>query len=261
MRPEQKTKSRTKLYQALEGAKELTGAAGTGAQWTILFNAVAAVADTITIGNYVFEFVADGSEDYTKAGTAADPVLVSIGGTPSTTEAATNLVAALHGFAGTSAFGYLHPIDATGASSSTATVTINFFPGTFANAATYITTNDTTTPPTITNVSDGTACPRISPDVNNNIIDTTGYDATNQQYYYLEDGQLGQTAKVSIKTLTTGDTPTILGNLSEAGVAMVECEFITAEPGQVVTFDWTGSVWEMSTYNTLLTVPDFSASS
>ena len=41
---------------------------------------------------------------------------------------------------------------------------------------------------------------------------------------------------------------------------MVECEFVTAEPGIWVKFMWDGTVWEMVSYNTLHTVPDFTAS-
>ena len=75
MRPEQKTKSRSKLYNAINGAKALTGTAGLSANWTILFNELAAVGDTIQVGPYYFEFVAEGSEDtpLESIGTAADP--------------------------------------------------------------------------------------------------------------------------------------------------------------------------------------------
>ena len=169
MRPEQKSKSRAKLWDAIDGAKELTGAGGVSANWTILFPNLAAATDTLVIGGFYFQFVADGSEDTAgdSAGTSADPHLITIGGTPTATTAAANLVTSLLAeTATTGKWGFLHPVNATGASSSTGTVTINFYPGTQANAATYI--PDATfvgTDPTISNVSDGTALKVLSSEV------------------------------------------------------------------------------------------------
>lgn len=243
-RNSQKSKSRSKLWNAARGVSEIVGAAGVGANWTILLNSVADT-DTLQIGPYYFEFDSAGEAAGTSAGTAADPHLVDKGA--STTEAATALAAALIAETTTTgAWGFLNPVNSVGASSSTATVTINFFPGTFANAATYI--PDATfvgTDPTITNVSDGTVPKYLSSDVKWNLIDTTG-SGQNKEYYYLGDGKsVGEEAAVMVTTFASGDTPTIIGHLSDQGVAQVEALFTTAEPGMSAQFLWTGAAWEL----------------
>lgn len=252
LRNVQKSKSRSKLWDALSGVNELTGAAGTSANWTIQFPNLAAAGDTVTVGPYVFQFVADGSEDTAgdSAGTAADPHLITIGGTPSATTAATALTAALLAETETTgAWGFLHPVNATGASSSTDTVTINFFPGTFANAATYITTSSDGTEPTVANVSDGTTLPVLNTDVKWNILDTTGFSTTNKQYYYLPDGkEVGEECGVLIKTITSSDTPTIVGSLTDGGTDQVEALFAALEDSGA-TFMWNGARWSMTNEN------------
>jgi hypothetical protein len=239
------SKSRAKLWDYIGGAKTFVGAAGVGANWTILFNAAATAGDTYTIGGYVFQFVANGSEDSPgdSAGTAADPHLVSVHATPSAANAATNLkTAILAETTTTGAWGFLNPVNSVGCSVNTATITINTFPGTFGNAATWITTNDVTTPPTITNVSDGTALPILSTDHKWNFIDTTGFASVEKQYYYLADGAYpGQECNVLVHTITASDTPTIIGHLTDAATASVEA--LAATAGMSGKFVWTGSSW------------------
>lgn len=257
MREVQKSKSRTKLWNALSGVNELIGAAGVSANWTISFPNLAAANDTVVVGPYTFKYVADGSEDTPgdSAGTAADPHLISIGGSPTATTAAANLVAALLAETETTgAWGFLHPVNATGASNSSGLVTINFFPGTFANASTYITVTATGTDPTVTNVSDGTALPALRTDVKWNILDTTGFSTTNKQYYYLRDGTYtGEECGVLIKTITSGDTPTIVGSLTDGGTDQVEALFAALEDSGA-TFMWNGARWSMTNENPASTI-------
>lgn len=246
MRPEQKTKSRSKLYNLVNGYKEFTGAAGQTSTWTITFSELAAATDTLVIGGYYFKYVADGSEDYTKAGTLADPVLVSIGGTPTATTAAANLVTALHAFAGTSAWGFLHPVDATGASNSSGVVTIITYPGIGSTDAFIPDATFTGADPTIARTVTGTATvPTLSTDVKWNIIDTTGFSTVNKQYYQLKDGNyIGEQCNVMIKTITTSDTPTILGSLTDGGTDQVEALFAATEDSNA-SFVWNGTRWTM----------------
>jgi hypothetical protein len=249
MRPEGRTKSRSKLYNAIIGAKELVGASGVSANWTVVFPNLAAVGDTVTIGPYVWEYVADGSESVAlaTAGTAADPHLLSIGGTPTATTAAAALAVSLLAETATSGkWGYLHPVDATGVDATTDTLTVNFWPGTFANAATYITVTATGTDPTVANVSDGTQAKTLSVAHAWNIIDTTG-NGSNKEYYHLSDGQvIGESARVMVKTFASNATPTIIGHLTDGSTASVEALFITAEPGMYVSFVWTGATWQLT---------------
>ena len=72
----QKTKSRSKLYNAINGAKEITGAGGELAVGSIEFANIPVAGETVTIGGYVFEAQAAASEAAgTSACTAADPHL------------------------------------------------------------------------------------------------------------------------------------------------------------------------------------------
>jgi len=241
----QRNKSRSRLYDAIQGTKQLTGDAGISANWTVLFNAAAAVGDTYTVGDYYFEFVANGSEDYTTEGTSADPVLITIGtATTDATKAASGLVLGIHGFAATAAWGFLHPDDSVGCSSSTGTVTFNFWPGLQANAATYITeVSSVGTDATVTNVSDGTVMPDISLMHATTAIDTTGFDATNEQFYNLEDGDfIGQRVQIIVDTIESSDTPTILGNLTSSTTAYVMAQFQAAE--EILELIWTGTSWK-----------------
>jgi hypothetical protein len=262
MRPEQKTKSRTKLYARMEGTKEITVAAGISAVGSIDFGAVAVPTDTVTFGDIVFEYTLAATEAAgTSAGTAADPHLVAHGADVQAT--ADNLAAAMIAETlTTGAWGWANPDNSVGiASDGTDKVTVTFWPGTWANTLTIVdgcTTAGVVVLPETAAL--GVDAPSISKDVNVNVINAANH-TNNQEYYGLADGDyVGQEVQVLVSVVTGGATPTILGHLSEAGVAMVECEFITAEPGQQVTFSWTGSVWELVNHNDLLTIPDFTAS-
>jgi hypothetical protein len=269
MRPEQKTKSRQKLYARMEGTKEIAVAAGISAVGSVDFAAKATTGDTIVVNGTVFEFQAGASEAAgTSAGTVADPHLITLGADLAAT-CASFAVALLAEdgtgtFAGTTGvWGVIYPDDSVGVvDDTTSKTTITFWPGTWANSLTMFDVTGLTAAPTV--VQPGTAAlgvnsPSISKDVNVNVIDASNH-TNNQEYYVLADGDyVGQEVKVIVSDATGGATPTILGHLGEAGVAMVECEFITAEPGQQVTFSWTGSVWEMVCWTDLLTVPDFTA--
>lgn len=232
----------------MAGTKEITGAAGVSANWTVQFPNLAAAGDQVVVGGYVFEYCADGSEDTPgdSAGTAADPHLITIGGTPTADTAAAALAAALIAETGTTgAWGFLHPVNATGASATTDTVTINFWPGTQANDASYITVSATGTDPTVTNVSDGAQAPTLSYAHRWNMINTTG-SAQNKEYYHLTDGKvIGDTASVMVTTFAADDTPTIIGKLTDGSTASVEALFTTAEPGMYASFVWTGATWQL----------------
>ena len=260
MRPEGKTKSRAKLYNAIEGAKVITAPAGANAIGSIEFANIPLVTETVTIGDYVFGFKVGAAEAAgTSAGTAADPHLCSVD--TSLDAVGTSLAAQiLKETATTGAWGYLYPVDSVGCDWTTNTLTLTFWPGTAGNAVTLAgSAGDETIVQPVT-ASLGVAAPVISSDLALNILDTTG-SASNQEYYVLADGDYtGQTCNIMVKTFASGDTPTVLGHFEEIGVAMVEMEFITAEPGVKVELTWTGSVWELTNHSAFATVPDFTAS-
>ena len=246
MRPEQKTKSRTKLYNAIEGANVITGAAGTSATWTVTLT-TAAAGDVVVVGGHYFEFVLDGGEDTAgdSAGTAADPHLVTNGASPTTTEAAAALTTAiLAETATTGAWGFLYPDDSVGASSSSAVVTLKFWPGTAQNAATYVSVDLAGAGAAAKTVS-GVAAKSLLPDYNVNLIDAALH-TNNKEFYHMVDGQSeGQVCKVAIKVATGGATPTIIGKLSDTSSSAVEALFATAEPGMYASFMWIADEWHL----------------
>lgn len=257
MRPEQKTKSRSKLYDMVSGAKVMTGAAGLSAVGSIQFADIPLVTETVTIGGYVFGFKVGAAEAAgTSAGTAADPHLCSVD--TSLDAVGTSLAAqVLAETLTTGKWGYLYPDDSVGCAWSTDTLTLTFYPGTAGNNITLAgsATDETIVQPVTASL--GVAAPSIAFDKGWNIIDTTGYSTTNKQFYSLADGSVGDTVKVLINTLETSDTPTILGHFSELGTAMVECLFTTAEPGGTAEFVFDGTNWVLVDYNR--TIPDFTA--
>jgi hypothetical protein len=259
MRPEQKTKSRTKLYNAISGAKEITGVGGRLAVGSIQFANIPTAGETITIGGIWFEAQAGASEAAgTSAGTEADPHLFqSI--TDLATAGASLAAQVLAETATTGAWGYLYPDDSIGCDFTTDTLTLTFWPGTWANSITLAgSAGDETIVQPVT-ASLGRNAPVISPDVNINIIDTTG-STQNQEYYVLQDGNVaGESARIMVKTFATDDTPTVIGKFEEIGTAMVEMEFVTAEPGVTVELIWTGAAWELANYSAFATIPDFTA--
>ena len=259
MRPEQKTKSRTKLYQALEGAKEIVGAAGELAVGSIQFANIPTAGEQVVIGGYYFEAQAGASEAAgTSAGTATDPHLFQAI-TDLATAGASLAAQVLAETATTGKWGYLYPDDSIGCDFTTDTLTLTFWPGTWANGVTLAgSAGDETIVQPVT-ASLGVNAPTIDPDVKVNIIDTTG-SASNQEYYTLADGKvIGQECKIMVKTFATGDTPTVLGHFEELGVPMVEMEFVTAEPGVTVDLIWTGAAWELANHSAFATVPNFTA--
>ena len=261
MRPEQKTKSRTKLYNAIEGGKTITGAAGISAVGSIQLANIPVAGETVTIGGHVFEAQAAASEAAgTSAGTAADPHLYQAITTLDT--AGASLAAqVLAETATTGAWGYLYPDDSVGCDWTTDTLTLTFWPGTWANSVTLAgSAGDETIVQPVT-ASLGVQAPSINPDVNLNIIDCTG-GSSNKEFYTLADGtSIGQECKIMVKTFESGDTPTILGHFNEYGTAMVEMEFVTAEPGTTVDLVWTGTTWDLANFSSGSTVPDFTAAS
>jgi len=251
MRPEAKSKSRSKLWNAIGGAKEIVGDAGYSANWTVAFPNLAAPGDTVVVGPYHFAFVAHGSQDTPgdNPGTAAAPHQITVGtSTADADKAAASLAAALIAETETTgAWGFLHPVNATGASATTDTVTINFWPGTQANADAHITVTATGTDPTVARVNIGVVCPTISREHNITIIDTTG-ESNTKGYYYLADGNLGESVIVLVKTAAGSDTPTIIGHLSDAAVAQVEALYAAGVDGTSSQFIWTGA-WEQVNEN------------
>ena len=224
MRPEQKTKSRTKLYNAIEGAKVITGAAGTSAVGSIEFANIPLVTETVTIGGVVFGFKVGAAEAAgTSAGTAADPHLCSVD--TSLDAVGTSLAAQiLKETATTGAWGYLHPIDATGCDWTTDTLTLTFWPGTWANyaagpPATGILLEGSATDEVFVQPGASTAgvdAPSLLSDYSVNLIDAALH-TNNKEYYHMVDGQTeGQVCKVAIKVATGDATPTIIGKLADA---------------------------------------------
>ena len=259
----QRTKSRAKLYNALSGVKEITGAGGVLAVGSIDFGAVAIPTDTVTIGDYVFEFTLAASEAVgTSAGTAADPHLVAHGANVQATS--DNLAAKiLEETATTGAWGYLYPDDSVGCvADGTDKVTLTFWPGAWANDVTIVDGCDTAgvvvQPVT---ASLGVDAPIIDFNVKRNILDTTGSAASAKEYYVLDDGEVtGDTATITVKTFADSETPTVLGHFENGGAARVEMEMVTDEPGVTVELLWTGAVWELTNHSAFATIPVFTAS-
>jgi hypothetical protein len=259
MRPEQKSKSRAKLWDQVDGVKEIVGAGGEYAVGTIVFANIPLVTETVTIGGIWFGFKVGTAETVgTSAGTEADPHLCSVD--TDLDAVGTSLAAQiLLETATTGKWGYLYPDDSVGVDWTTDTLTLTFWPGVEGNAVTLAgsATDETIVQPVTASL--GVAMPVISSDVALNILDTTGATTT-QEYYYLADGDyIGQQAGIMITTFETSETPTVLGKFEELGVAMVLCKFITDEPGVRIDFIWTGSVWELTNYSAFATIPDFTA--
>lgn len=245
MRPEQKTKSRTKLYNAIAGAKQITGPGGRSAVGSIQFANIPTAGETVTIGGYWFEAQAGASEAAgTSTGTEADPHLY---------QAITDLATAGASLAAqviaetetTGAWGYLYPDESVGCDFTTDTLTLTFWPGVNGNSVTLAgSAGDETIVQPVT-ASLGRSAPSLSASHNINLIDTTG-STQDKEYYVLPDGKTpGEEVTVMVTSNVTDDTPTIVGKLSDGGTANVEALFTTAEPGMSAGFVWTGSAWEL----------------
>ena len=242
MRTMHKNKSRQRLYNAMMGTHEATGASGALAIGDIVFANIPVDGETVTIGGYVFEAQAGASEAAgTSAGTAADPHLFqSI--TNLATAGASLAAQVLAETATTGAWGFLYPDDSVGVDFTTDTLTLSFYPGAAGNN---VVLAGSVGDETITQPVGGISSLGISTEHKYTLIDTTG-SAANKEYYNLEDGSdTGDTVKVVIKAAAGSDTPTIVGKLSDAGTANVEALFATGEVGQWAEFMWTGVVWEL----------------
>jgi hypothetical protein len=244
MRPEQRTKSRTKLYNALYGSQEITGAGGRLAVGSIQFANIPTAGETVTIGGYVFEAQAGASEAAgTSAGTAADPHLFqSI--TNLATAGASLAAKVLEETATTGAWGYLYPDDSVGCVFATDTLTLTFWPGTWANSVTLAGSagDETIVQPVTASLGRNTTA-NIDISKRVNVIDTTGSTQT-KEYYVIPDGEvIGDTTSILIKTAETTDTPTIVGKLQEGEAAHVEALFTDAAGGKYLELMWDGSRW------------------
>lgn len=243
----QQTKSRSKLYNLVSGAKEIAVAAGKLPTWTISFPNLAAVGNQVVIDGVVFEYCADGDEDAPgeSLGTVADPHLITIGSAPNATTAADALVAAVVLEAKTTGkWGVLYPDNSVGASNVAGLVTLKFWPSTYYNTAGLITRSVTTgTLPTVTNTVTGVTAPSISLNHKYTFIDTS-QSAAPKEYYHLPDGgKPGQEVVVMPILSSASDTPTIVGKLVDGGTANVEALFAAGQDGMSATFVWTGSAW------------------
>lgn len=259
MRPEGKTKSRAKLYNAIEGANQIVGAAGANAIGSIEFANIPLVTETVTIGDYVFGFKVGAAEAAgTSAGTAADPHLCSVD--TSLDAVGTSLAAQiLLETATTGAWGYLYPVDSVGVDWTTDTLTLNFWPGVGGNAVTLAgSAGDETIVQPVT-ASLGNQAPTLRSDYSVNILDTTGLTNT-KEYYHMIDGTVeGQICKVALKDVTGGATPAIIGKMSDtSGADDVEALFTTAEPGMYASFMWIDGEWHLHEegFGTALTIID-----
>lgn len=244
MNNSQKTKSRAKLYNAISGAVERTGAGGRLALGSIQFANIPVATETVTIGGYVFEAQAGASEaPGTSAGTAADPHLFQAI-TDLATAGASLAAQVLAETETTGKWGYLYPDDSEGCDFTTDTLTLQFWPGTWANDVTLAgSAGDETLVQPVT-ASLGRNAPSVSIEHKSTLIDSTG-GTQNKEYWTLEDGiNAGDTVTVMVKTTDTGDTPTLVGHLSDAGTANVEALFAN-ENGMSADFIWTGTVWEL----------------
>lgn len=254
MRPEQKTKSRTKLYNAISGIREITGAGARSAVGSIAFANIPLAGEQISIGGYYFEASDSATEAAgTSVGTTADPHLY-LAETNTATAGASLAACILQETLTTGAWGYLYPVDATGCDFTTVTLTLTFWPGTWANTIQLtgeVGDETIVLPETAELGRNNTAS--VSLDVKTNVIDTTGSTQT-IEYYPIPDGiTIGDRASFLIKTAETTDTPTIVGNLAEGETAHVEALFTDAAGGKYLELLWDGTYWQNINENGTIT--------
>lgn len=237
----QRSKSRTKLWDAVDGTKDIVGVGGRLAVGSISFPNLPVALETMTVGSTVFTFVA--------ATAAEDEITIGASVTATIDNAITMLLA--HSVTG--AWGYLYPDDSVALVNGDPVLTITFWPGTPANAYTIAgSVGDETIVLPVT-ASLGRAAPSIDSTVKTNMIDTTGSTQT-KEYYVIPDGnEVGETAAVLIKTAETTDTPTIVGKLAEGETPYVECLFPDAAGGLYLQLMWNGSRWVNVNENGTLT--------
>jgi hypothetical protein len=235
-----KNKSRTRLYDAINGTKSVVGAAGRSAVGSIQFADQPAAGETVTIGGIWFEFQAGATEaPGTSAGTEADPHLVQTI-TDLATAGAALASAILAETATTGAWGYLHPIDATGVDFTTDTLTLTFWPGAWGNNVTLAgSAGDETIVQPVT-ASLGREAPTISLNHKATDISTVG-STQNAEYYILHDGEfVGQEVSVVVSAIDASDTPSILGHFFTS--SGVQAQLSAAQ--DTLKLVWTGTSWK-----------------
>ena len=254
MRPTQKTKSRQKLYDAINGMQEITGAGGRLAVGSIQFADIPTAGETVTIGGHWFEAQAGASEAAgTSAGTEADPHLFqSI--TSLATAGASLAAQVLAETATTGAWGYLYPDDSVGCDFTTDTLTLTFWPGAWANSITLAgSAGDETIVQPVTASLGRNPTANVTAEVATNVIDTTGSTQT-KEYYPISDGSfIGEKTSVFIKTAETNDTPTVVGHLAEGETPFVEALFTDAAGGKYLELLWDGTNWQNINENGTIT--------
>lgn len=229
-----KNKSRTRLYNAIAGAQELTGAGGIGATMDVVFTNNPSATETLIVTH---------SDGRTTTFTFGDGTGGTVDSSVSLAATLDNLRAAIIADSVLGAWGVLNPVNAVGiADDNVDTLTFTFWPGTWANAAWTVTgTAEVTGTPA---ASGGVNAPYMNPDYRYAVIDSTG-GTQNKEYWHLPDGSdIGDTKTVLVKLTDTGDTPTIIGHLSDSGVDQVEALFAN-EDGMSATFMWDGDHWEL----------------
>ncbi len=235
----QKSKSRTTLYNLIDGVHKVSTVGGASAIGDILFANIPLVTETVTIGDYWFGFKTGAAEAAgTSAGTEADPHLCSVD--TSLDAVGTSLAAQiLAETATTGAPGYLHPVDATGVDFTTATLTLTFYPGTAGNAITLAGSagDETFTQPVTASL--GVEAPAVSLQHKSTDIDTSA-SAQNVEYYTLADGSVGQEVTIVVSAIGASDTPRILGNFFDTA-ARVYVEAQAA--GEFARYIFTGTYW------------------
>lgn len=235
-----KNKSRTRLYNAINGVNEISGAAGASAVGSIQFTNIPTITETVTIGGIWFGFKVGAAEAAgTSAGTEADPHLCSVD-TSLAAVGASLAAQILAETATTGAWGYLHPDDSVAVDFTTDTLTLTFWPGVQGNSITLAgSAGDETIVQPVT-ASLGVSAPTISLDHKTNAIDTTA-SAANLEYYVLPDGEyIGQEVQIIISALGASDTPTILGHyFTSTGV---QAQLSAAQ--DTLNLTWTGTSWK-----------------
>lgn len=225
-----KNKSRTRLYNAINGVKSITGAAGASTLSTIVFTNNPTIDETLTLTSggvtTTFTFVA--------ATAAEDQVTIGVG----LTNTIDNLITMLLAHSVTGAWGYLHPDDSDALTNTGGTdLDIVFYPGTWANSITLGGDVEITGTPTFTG---GVAAPIVSADHKYNTISTVG-SASNEEYYLLADGdEVGDRVSVAITAIDSGDTPTILGTFIDSGAKV---EAILNAANEYASWLWNGNGW------------------
>lgn len=228
----QKTKSRAKLYNLIEGTKKILAPAGQSATGSIQFANQPVEGETVTIGGVTFTFYNSGNEPGADA-----TVEVTIGA--GLTNTIDNLITDMLANATTGAWGFLHPVDATALTNTGGTtLDIVFFPGVGGNS---VTLAGSAGDETITAPTGGVAAKKISLQHKTTVIDTSA-SATDVEYYILDNGAyIGQEVTVIFEALGASDTPRILGQFYDTA-AKVYVEADTA--GEFARWIWTGTYWK-----------------